>query len=242
MTQELSIEVPMRYVAFCDVLGFSNAVESSFDATIKLYETFMERMRDWPFPKTVEVMVYSDSILMVSDELPGILSAVKTLWFAALTNDWLIRGGIAYGKYWARQEQSSFFVVSDALVRAVRLESSVKVPAIAISSEIELPISAWTPRFEHNIFDAPLLHFRGLSLVNPFNPYWFLSARLRVEQLLIKHPEHVEKYRWFLELASDVNADECLVPEAALAEMLTLGILVDKGQSEQTTLGDQKGD
>jgi hypothetical protein len=174
----------MKYVAFCDVLGFSDAVLTRFDETIAVYREFMDSVREWPFPQKVVVSVYSDSILAVSEDLPSLLAALKSLCWATLRHDWLIRGGIAYGRYWEQKEKGNLFVVSDALVRAVRLEASVKVPAIAFSDEVKLGIEAWVPRFSHGIFDAPVLHFDGLSLVNPFNPYWFATARMRLANLL----------------------------------------------------------
>jgi hypothetical protein len=222
------IEPRMRYVAFCDVLGFSNAVENRFEHTIAVYAEFMERMRDWPFPEKAEISIYSDSILIVSDELPPVIYAVKNLWFATLTQDWLIRGGIAYGRYWEQRENGNLFVVSDALVRAVKLESTVSYPAVAFSPEVDLTLAAWVPRYEHGLLPAPVLHFRGLSFVNPFNPYWFQSARMRVSQMLDAYPEHAKKYNWFLDLTMAVDNDESLIPEAVLNELLQKGILVPK--------------
>ncbi|WP_455921954.1 hypothetical protein [Pseudomonas putida] len=35
--------VPMKYVAFCDVLGFSHAVENDFNQTIQVYKAFQQR-------------------------------------------------------------------------------------------------------------------------------------------------------------------------------------------------------
>lgn len=214
-----------KYVAFCDVLGFSHAVENHFDATIRLYMEFKERISDWPFPEKARISVYSDSILVVCAELPPLLYAVQSLWFATLTQDWLIRGGVAYGKYWEDRSNGNLFVVSDALVRAVRLESTIKVPGIVLSPEVEIPLSAWMARFRDGPFSAPLLHFDGLNVVNPFNPYWFASARMRVCQLLEESPQHAEKYEWFLKLADQVEGNEPLVPQSALEEMLSLGII-----------------
>ncbi len=226
-TKEDNIEgmVTNKYVAFCDVLGFSQAVEKDFDATIRLYMEFKNRISDWPFPEKARVAVYSDSILIVCDELPPLLYAVQSLWFATLAQDWLIRGGIAYGKYWEDRSNGNLFVVSDALVRAVHLESTIKVPGVVLSPEVNVPLSGWVTRFRDGPFAAPLLHFEGLNIVNPFNPYWFASARMRVCQLLEQSPQHAEKYEWFLKLSEKVEAHEPLVPESAIKEMLTLGIL-----------------
>ncbi len=224
----------MRYVAFCDVLGFANAVQDRFDETIQVYTDFMKRMRDWPMPEKAEVSIYSDSILIVADDLPSILHAVKNLWFATLTQDWMIRGGIAYGRYWEQRENGHLFVVSDALVRAVKLESTVSYPAVAFSPEIVLDPRYWMPRFEHGPLVAPVLHFQGLSFVNPFNPYWFASAGMRAAQLLDKFPQHEKKYKWFLGLCESVQRDDVLIPEATLAELLRLGVLEPKSSTAST--------
>ncbi len=215
----------MKYVGFCDVLGFSSAVMNDFDATIALYQQFRTDVKKWPFTSRAKVSVYSDSILVVSEELPAIVNTIVALNWAALMQNWLIRGGIAYGRHWEESEDGNLFVVSDALVKAVALEKSVKVPAVVISEEIALGVEAWIPRFEFGPFKTSLLHFDGYSIVNPFNEYWFASAVIRAKCLLELHPQHSEKYEWFLSLADAVARDEILVPDAALAQMLARGVL-----------------
>jgi len=207
------------------VLGFSSAVLSDFHATITLYREFQKLIRQWPFPERADVSVYSDSILVVAAQLPPVLHAIGALHWAALLQGWLIRGGIAYGRYWQEKEDGNLFVVSDALVQAVSLEKTVKVPAVIVSNDIQLGIEAWIPRFQHGIVKAPLLHFKGLNLVNPFNEYWFKSAIIRTNELLERHPAHKEKYEWLLLLAEAVAKDDILIPDQALSQMLELGIL-----------------
>jgi hypothetical protein len=212
--------IPNKYVAFCDVLGFSYTVENEFEATIRLYKEFSKRMAEWPFPEKATVSVYSDSILIVCDELPPLLYAVQSLWYTALNQDWLIRGGIAYGKYWEDRSNGNLFVVSDALVRAVRLETTVKIPGVVVSPEVEIPLSTWFVRFRDGPLMAPLLHFEGLNVVNPFNVFWFQSEKKRVQQLKDQFPQYSDKYDWFLKLADEVEAHEPLVPELVLKEFL----------------------
>ena len=224
------ITAPMKYVGFCDVLGFSSAILTDFDATIALYRAFRDDVQSLPFLERAQVTVYSDSILVVSDELPAVLHTIVSLNRAALMQGWLIRGGVAYGKYWEEKENGNLFVVSDALVKAVALEKSVKIPAVVVSEEIPLAIEAWVPRFEHGVFKAPLLHFRGRNIVNPFNSYWFASAAIRAKRLLEEHPKHREKYEWFLSLVEAVAKDDILIPEQALAKMLELGVLQERPQ------------
>ena len=140
----------------------------------------------------------------------------------------MIRGGIAYGRYWEEKANGNICVVSDALVRAVRLESTVRVPAVAVSPEVNIELSIWAARFAYGQFVTPLLHFGGHNIVNPFNRYWFASARTRVCQLRGRFPQHEEKYKWFIELSDAVERDDILVPQAALDEMLRVGILHER--------------
>jgi hypothetical protein len=73
-------------------------------------------------------------------------------------------------------ENGNFFVVSGALVRAVEIEKNIKVPAVVLSEEISLDINAWVPRFAFGIFQTPILYYKGLTIVNPFNLFWFRTA------------------------------------------------------------------
>ncbi|MBK9594468.1 MAG: hypothetical protein IPO57_03610 [Rhodocyclales bacterium] len=215
----------MKYVGFCDILGFSSAVLKDIDATLVVYREFQNTIRKWPFAERAPVSVYSDSIMVVGDELPPVLHTIGALNWAALLHGWLIRGGIAYGRYWEEREDGNLFVVSDALVKAVALEKTVKVPAVVVAGDIPLGLEAWVPRFQQGIFKAPLLHFRGLNIVNPFNPYWFKSATIRLMELLDRHQHHSEKYDWFLSLSEAVAHDDILIPEEILNRMLELGVL-----------------
>jgi len=221
----LASQTSMRYVAFCDVLGFSNAVQERFDEVIEIYDQFTRLMDNWPFPERVEVCVYSDSILLVCDEITPLLQAVQSLSFATLGHDLLIRGGIAYGRYWERRDKGNLFVVSDALVRAVKLESTIKIPGVGFSPEVEIPLGAWLPHFTNQIFTSPVLYFEGQTVVNPFNMYWFASSKNRVQQMAARFPEHSEKYNWFLQLATAVERGDVMVPSFVIDRLLAEGVI-----------------
>ena len=229
---EPTASIPQKYVGYCDILGFSAAVLNDFEGTVSLYRELREQLRMWPFPADAKVSVYSDSILVVSENLTSVLNTIVSLNWAALLQGWLIRGGVACGRYLEEKEDGNLYVVSDALVHAVAIEKSAKVPAVVVSEDIALGIEAWMPRFEHNIYRAPLLYFENRCIVNPFNEYWFKSSVMRVQQMLEQHPQHQEKYSWFLSLARSVAQDDLLIPESVLKEMLALGILQErKGNS-----------
>lgn len=225
--KEVPGAVQTKYVAFCDILGFSHAVVEDFEGTLCLYADFMRLLSSYDvFPRKVKLTAYSDAILLVCDELPPLLSAVQGVAFFAGTNDFLIRGGIAHGRYWEQHRDGHMFVVSDALIEAVRLEGQVGVPAVVLSPKIEIPVEYWVPRFANGSpFATPLLHFRGLSIANPFGLYWGTTAGIKACARKERYPEHAEKYDWYLDLLAALKADEPLVPQSALDWMLEKGIV-----------------
>jgi len=214
----------MKYVAFCDILGFSAKLAVDFDKTLVMYRQFGERLDPMLFGG-VRMTIYSDAILLTSDELWPLLSAVQVLWFVAMTEDLMIRGGVAYGRYWERRQGDHLMVVSDALVAAVKIESMVGVPAVVIADDIELGIEYWAPRFQHGPFATPVLHFRDRNIVTPFSLMWGTSAAHRAEMMMADSPAHKQKYLWFLALYEAVRSNSNLVPDAAMTEMLEKGVV-----------------
>jgi hypothetical protein len=116
-------------------------------------------------------------------------------------------------------------VASDALVRAVKLERSVGVPAVVIADDIEIPDDFWLHRFAAGLFQTPILHFRDRNIVNPFNTFWFRSAAVRASQLMSASPSHRDKYLWFLALHEAVGNGLELIPSNVLARFVRDGIL-----------------
>jgi len=227
-SNRVSIEdgtVEERYVAFCDVLGFSSAVTADFNAASKVYVDFINQVRMLGTFGKAQITVYSDSILISARELMPVLSTTQFLWWGALLNDWLIRGGIAHGRVWELQQERDLFVVSEPLVKAAQIEQKVRVPAVQISPDISIPEEYWIHRLAEGPFQSPLIHFNGMNIVNPFNRYWFRSARQRVVQLLDVYPQHSEKYYWFLALAQSVENGEPLIPGDVLTSLRERGVI-----------------
>jgi hypothetical protein len=116
-------------------------------------------------------------------------------------------------------------VVSDALVRAVHLESSIGVPAVVIADDIEIGDFAWAAHFVQDIFSAPILHFRDRNIINPFNRFWFQSAGHRARMLLEENPKHKDKYLWFLALHAAVDSGKNLTPEGKLEQLIADSVI-----------------
>jgi hypothetical protein len=165
-----SANITERYVAFCDILGFSDRILNDFSQTFDAYRGFCELIADFSF-KDVELTIYSDAVLLVGEALAPVLSAAQGLWFFALARNLMLRGAITKGHYWELRKGKHLFVASDALVRAVKLEKMVGVPAILIADDVDIPLDYWLSRLQQGLFVTPLLHFRDRNIVNPFGNY-----------------------------------------------------------------------
>lgn len=212
------------YVAYCDILGFSEFTTSHFDETVKIYSDFAKVITDFA-QEDVEIAIYSDSVLLTSASLVRIAQAVQNIWFFALQHNMMIRGAITQGKYWELRHGKNLLVVSDALVRAVRLEKLVGVPAVVVADDILVPDHFWIERFRSGLLAAPLLHFRDRTIVNPFNFFWLRSAYGRAAALMEGHPKYKDKYLWFLALHDAIKAEAELVPPEVVARFLKDGTL-----------------
>jgi hypothetical protein len=218
-------EIQNKYVAYCDILGFSNKVEREYEETIKACKRLLRYFEVINNDK-VQATMYSDAILLVSDELPALLSSIQNLWFVVLSDFLLIRGAVTYGKYWQHTQNDSKLIVSDALVRAVQLEKTISIPAVFIADDIEIEDKFWMLRFcDKGVFGTPLLHFRDRNIVNPVNPYWFQSARMRIFTMMEEHRRYVDKYLWFLALLDAIEANHDLIPPNILKRFLDDGVL-----------------
>lgn len=213
-----------RYVAFCDLLGFGARIAADFDKALEAYRDFSQLLVGIDFTQ-VELTIYSDAVLMTSETLPPLLWAANGLWFAAMSHDLMVRGAITKGRVWQRRQGNHFFVVSDALVRAVKLEQSIGVPAIFVADDIEISDDYWMSRFARGLLSTPLLHFRDRNIVNPFGRYWFASAGVRASQLMTASPAHRDKYLWFLALFEAAQRDDDLVPPSAVERLISSGFM-----------------
>jgi hypothetical protein len=229
------IHVETRYVAFCDILGFSSRILSDFDKTLEVYSEFGRSIYNLP-PLGVQVTMYSDAILVVSETLDKALVAIQALCFVALSRRFMVRGALTRGKYWEQRIGNHFLVASDALVQAVQLEKTIGIPAVVVADDVEIPDGYWLSRFEQGRFVTPLLHFDARNIVNPFGKYWFKSAQIRANELMAESPAHADKYRWFLSLYDAVEQNYPLIPQDVLQRFIDAGILRPNGERSQDRL------
>jgi len=200
-----------KYVAFIDVLGFSSRVLANFDSALDTFEQVLKSTSLVnELIEEVEVQVYSDSFILVSDSFERIVAASQGILRQTLCNDYLVRGGIAYGKHLDQSRPPDTYMVSEAVVKAAMVEKSVKFPCVAVHPDVKIEEEWWGPA-DSNL-ERGLLYFGGLVLANPCMIGWGVSARTRVEQMLHEHPEHREKYNWFIELHEAICSPVPMVP------------------------------
>jgi len=231
MKSNTEVKTKMMYVSFCDILGFSNAIENNFEDTVKIYLEFKEEVLNIVKIDGVSVSIYSDAIIVVGKDFANVVEAVKQIYWFCLLHDLLIRGGLAYGKHWSNVENGSILILSEALVEAVKIEKSIKHPIIAVSEKINIPIEAWMPHCEGAVFNAPFINYDDINFVNPFNAFWFRSAEMRLKHLLKKFPNHSHKYEWLLNIIEKIKIDDVLIPDDVFNYLLEKGVLtyIDKG-------------
>jgi hypothetical protein len=226
-------EVSTLYVAYCDILGFSDRILTDFDNTLKTYRDFGKLVCGGGTFKDVKTTMYSDAIVITAMSLVRVLQAAQALWFFALANNFMIRGAITKGRYWEQRRGSDLLVASDALVRAVKLEKSVGIPAVVIADDVEIPDAYWLARFQGGPFVTALLHFRDRNIVNPFNLMWGRTAAIRASILMGENPQHRDKYLWFIALHDAVASGRELIPPEVLNRFMQQGILKFKRSDEQ---------
>jgi len=124
--------------------------------------------------------------------------------------DYLIRGGIAYGRHVEASKSPNLYVVSEPLVKAAAIEKTIRFPCVALHPDISIPDEWWTG-FERNL-DRGILYFGGQTIVNPCNIGWGTSAATRVTQMLADSRQHREKYEWFLEMHKALFSPVPMVP------------------------------
>lgn len=198
-----------RYVAFVDILGFGRRVLDEFDTVLNVYRELLDRqpiLKDRH--KTVSIRIFSDAFVVTAETFQALIPVVVGLHMITLLQDCLIRGGIGFGKYVEARDERDFIVVSQGLVHAVSVEKSVRHPCVAIHPSVQLPEWALDPRLHP--LERGVIRFDGIPMICPFNPLWGHSAMTRVAMLYEQHPEHAEKYDWFLKLYESFHSGDRL--------------------------------
>ena len=131
------MEYKLGYVAFIDILGFSNYVsDESNGEKIKSFFSFVKKLcylYDTSPELKTEVVSFSDSMVITSDNLDSIMIVIMLAeCYLKDSLGLLFRGGIVYGKYY-HEDNITF---GPAVIMAYKLENIASYSRIIIDKGI----------------------------------------------------------------------------------------------------------
>lgn len=136
LTLNLKENFKERYIAFIDVMGFSNLVNKSrIDNLESYFSKITEVLEDLKNDKKeIDSFLISDSIILLSDDslegLKQLLVAVKRIQYGLLWRKILMRGAISFGQVYYNREKN--IIVDKGFIRAYLLEQEAIYPRVII--------------------------------------------------------------------------------------------------------------
>lgn len=140
----MPIELKNHYVAFIDILGFSQMVRTDCEGTLD-GQKYVDRLIDAHKQTTsigreidgLSVSQFSDSTVISAPyskvDFADFVSVISSFQQSLLTKEILCRGGIAIGKHFSEGS----FLFSNGLIEAYRIESGLAVfPRIVVSKDL----------------------------------------------------------------------------------------------------------
>lgn len=138
-----NIELDTYFVAFIDILGFSDMVKRDSESPSgqqylsRLFDVHCQAEQILGGRMKYELIQFSDSIVLSSpfviERLPLFIDAISNWQRNLLVNGFLCRGGITFGKHFI----SNNFLFSKALIDAYYMESNLaKQPRVIISDDL----------------------------------------------------------------------------------------------------------
>lgn len=198
----------LHFVAFLDILGFSNMVKSDFESSPqnktylnKLFQIYNYTSKIDKSNLDLNVMQFSDSIVLsvpYSDEFfSPFISVIAKYQYDLFCKGILCRGGIAYGKHFFQEG----FLFSNGLIEAYKIESeTAKHPRIVVSNDL-IQLIYKTGEIDDNVY--LIKENDGLFFVDFVGDRDIISSARNLESILNKNqdsnPSVKEKLRWLTE-------------------------------------------
>lgn len=159
----IKIKYEKKYVAFLDVLGFSELVYSNkrVEKLEPYFEAISFAFKEFDITKAgMEKRLISDSIIIAVDDnkdaLRMLLTAVRRIQSGLAMIDVWLRGAISYGDIYFRKDPD--IVVGTGLINAYQLEKEAKFPRVIIDpfilSRLNLTSEGFYLTFNENIQES----------------------------------------------------------------------------------------
>ncbi len=137
---DISQHLVDKYVAFLDVLGFTELVNSNNEKTLSDYFNAIEQAKEI-FRKeksSLEVFAISDSIILTANNSPNdlkqLLTAIRSLHTYLVDKNIWLRGGLSFGEVAYIKEKA--IIVGKGYIKAFKLEALAVVPRVIIDPSI----------------------------------------------------------------------------------------------------------
>ena len=147
MTQKLNLKdnLENKFVAFLDVMGFSNLVNAG---TVEDLESYFEKITEVldklkQDKAEIKSFLISDSIILIAP--PGLTGLIQLLWAirriqsAILWRKILLRGAVSYGQVYYNDKEN--IIVGKGFIRAYLLEQEAIYPRVIIDPSIIKQVS-----------------------------------------------------------------------------------------------------
>lgn len=139
----MALQLSSHFVAFIDLLGFSEMVRADCESSQGpkflrlLYDAHLRATSIFGRDLDAGLTQFSDSVVFSRpfdlSALPDFISSIAAWQRSLLMDGLLCRGGIAFGKHFAKER----FLFSKALIDAYHLESNkAKYPRIIVSHDL----------------------------------------------------------------------------------------------------------
>lgn len=129
-----------QFVAFIDVMGFSNLVKSGKINTLESYFDTVTKVLDNISQSSdiIKSFLISDSIILISPKgkngLVKLLHAIKKIQSELLSKKILLRGAVAFGEVYYNKNKN--IIVGKGFIRAYLLEKEAIYPRVIIDPQI----------------------------------------------------------------------------------------------------------
>jgi hypothetical protein len=138
----LKDNLAQKYVAYIDVLGFSNLVHHGNVANLESYfekiTEVLKNIRQDKGKSKIDYLLISDSIILITPDSPrgltDIIHAVRRIQSALLWRKILLRGAVSLGEVYFSEERN--IIVGKGYIKAFQLEKEAKFPRVIIDPEI----------------------------------------------------------------------------------------------------------
>lgn len=153
------VDTTERYIAFVDIMGFSNYVYRNTHNQVKKRMSLLQKIIGKTeielheisktfnkIPNPIKVVIFSDSILLITKDnsknsLEYILFACQLLLAESFENKIPMKGAVSYGTITADFEKSLFF--GKGLIDAYTLQEQLFIYGIVIDEKVEKKIKPY---------------------------------------------------------------------------------------------------